>query len=170
MARKSGELTVSRADGNGDYDKLTFDITRSQPLPYNLMLTAGISAQIADKALFSSEEFGYGGANYGRAYDSSEITGDNGIAGKLELSYQLGVQIPKVQSISPYVFYDAAQIYDRANGKSSAASSGFGVRVNFFEKLSGSLEWTKPLTREVNANTPDNGKKSRVFFSITGRI
>ena len=167
---QNGDTLVSRADGNGDYDKITLDVTRSQPLPYSLMLTAGISAQISDKALFSGEEFGYGGANYGKAYDSSEITGDNGISGKIELSYQSGIQIPTVQNISPYIFYDIAQIYDRANDKSSAASAGFGIRINFLEKMSGLLEWAKPLTREVNANIPDNGKKARVFFSITGRI
>ena len=48
---------------------------------------AALSGQWASGPLYSSEEFGYGGKNFGRAYDQSELTGDHGVAASVEVDY-----------------------------------------------------------------------------------
>ena len=46
-----------------------------------------VAGQHADGGLVSAEEFGAGGARYGRAYDYSEISGDDGAAAAIELRH-----------------------------------------------------------------------------------
>jgi hemolysin activation/secretion protein len=164
----------SRARGRPDFTKLTLDASRTQQLPNNFALVAGMTGQWSANALLSSEEFGYGGSQYGRAYDSSEITGDNGFAGKLELQYSGQVEDIGLKYYQPFIFYDAGLTHDRdpvnTNAIRTATSAGIGIRFGLTEYFSGSLEMDKPLTRPVNANLPGGkGKEPRLFFSISAR-
>lgn len=165
-----GDNLASRADGHCDFTKLTLDITRTQYFQNNLSLNLGLSGQATNKALLSSEEFGFGGGNYGRAYNSSEITGDNGVAFKTELGYMLPVNIKNINMIQPYIFHDIGKVYDKDGENFSAASAGIGVRTSITEYMSGQIEWTKPLTRDVNENLPNNGRDSRIFFNLSFRM
>lgn len=48
-----------------------------------------LEAQTSSAPLLSGEEFGIGSRSFGRAYGPGEISGDSGIAGKLELGYKI---------------------------------------------------------------------------------
>ncbi|AVM75125.1 ShlB/FhaC/HecB family hemolysin secretion/activation protein [Magnetospirillum gryphiswaldense] len=164
----------SRARGRADFTKLTLDASRTQQLPNQFALIIGMTGQWSANALLSSEEFGYGGSQYGRAYDSSEITGDNGIAGKLELQYTNQVEDIGLKYYQPFIFYDAGLTHDRdpvnTNAVRTGTSAGIGIRFGLTDYFSGSLEIDKPLTRPVSANLPGGkGKEPRLFFSISAR-
>jgi hemolysin activation/secretion protein len=164
----------TRARGRPDFTKLTLDASRTQQLPNNFALVAAMTGQWSANALLSAEEFGYGGSQFGRAYDSSEITGDNGVAGKLELQYTNQVEDIGLKYYQPFIFYDAGLTHDRdpvnTNAIRTGTSAGVGVRFAVTDYFSGSLELDKPLTRPVNANLPGGkGKEPRLFFSITAR-
>ncbi len=169
----------SRADGRFDYQKITVNLSRKQELGYfspllsKLSLNAALMGQYADRGLLSSEECGLGGQQFGRAYDSSEIMGDSCIAASLELRYMLNTQGTPLQYAQLYTFYDGGQTTNRtplnASDKQtkSLSSNGLGVRYGMGKYLTGSLEYTKPLTRDV-AN--EGNRDARVFASISVRF
>lgn len=164
----------SRARGRSDFTKLTLDVSRTQQLGSGFALVAAATGQYAATSLLSSEEFGYGGSQYGRAYDSSEITGDSGAAAKLELQYTDQVEDIGLKYYQPFVFYDFGVTHDRdpVNQKATrtGASTGIGLRFGLTDYFSGSVELDLPLTRQVSANQPTGeGKDARLFFNITAR-
>lgn len=164
----------SRARGRSDFTKLTLDVSRTQQLGSGFAMVAAATGQYAATSLLSSEEFGYGGSQYGRAYDSSEITGDSGAAAKLELQYTDQVEDLGLKYYQPFVFYDFGVTHDRdpVNQKATrtGASTGVGIRFGLTDYLSGSVELDLPLTREVSANQPTGeGKDARLFFNISAR-
>ena len=155
---------VSRAGGRGDFTKLTLDASRLQSLGSGFSVYGAVRAQIASDVLLASEEFAVGGARFGRAYDSSEITGDGGIAGSLEARYAADVSaIDQLDSFQLYAFYDIGMAEKRGSDSESAASAGGGIRFGVFDTLSGSLEVAQPLTRDVAA---EGNRDTRFFFSL----
>ena len=169
-------VTKTRSHGRADFLKFTLDATRTQQLVDKFALVAGITAQYATTALLSAEQFGYGGQSYGRAYDSSEITGDSGAAGKLELQYTFQPELPQVKYVQPFTFFDYGVTTDRAPSAGVAAtrigsSVGFGARFGLTDYVTGSGDVDFPLTRQVAANTPTgHGKDPRFFFSLSARF
>jgi hemolysin activation/secretion protein len=117
----------------------------------------------------SSEEFGVGGSDYGRANDNSEIVGEDGIAAKLELQINDPVKAPYIDGYQLYGYYDIGKVWDRDNPtvrdqERSLASVGAGVRFDFTETISGSAELALPMTRDVQTQ---GDQDPRGFFSLT---
>jgi hemolysin activation/secretion protein len=164
----------SRARGRADFTKVTLDVSRTQQLGGGFSVLGALTGQYAATALLSAEEFGYGGAQFGRAYDSSEITGDNGAAAKLELQYTDQVEDVGLTFYQPFVFYDFGITHDRdpinQEATRTGASAGVGLRFGLTDYLNGSVEFDLPLTRQVSANQDTGrGKDPRLFFTITAR-
>ncbi|MEI8394979.1 MAG: ShlB/FhaC/HecB family hemolysin secretion/activation protein, partial [Rhodospirillaceae bacterium] len=78
-ANKGGQ---SRALAQPDFTKLTFGAQRLQPLPESFSVLVATEGQFSPDVLTSGEEFGVGGKLYGRAFDSSELTGSKGASAK----------------------------------------------------------------------------------------
>jgi hemolysin activation/secretion protein len=164
--------TISRVSGRSDYSKINFEISRLQNVRGPVNLYASVAGQYSPHRLLSAEEFGVGGSNYGRGYDPSEITGDRGIAAKLELQYSDTIKLPALESYQLYAFYDFGKVWqteDVTGGSASLASTGIGARANVTDWLTGTLEAAKPLTRAVSTADTDEGTDPRVFFSLTAR-
>jgi len=162
-ASEAGDDNLSRAQAKPGRSKLEISYSRVQslpkPLPRGFSVIGSLSGQLASGPLYASEEFGYGGQNFGRAYDSSEITGDNGVSGSLELRYQ---GIPKFYYITmmPYGFYDIGKVWNKDVGQKeplSGSSAGFGIKLASNLGLSTNFGMAFPLTREIAA--PLNGDK-----------
>ncbi len=105
-------------------------------------LQASATGQVASRSLMSSEEFGFGGSTFGRAYDSSELSGDSGMAGLLELRYNAVPNIANYAHFTPYAFYDAGKVWNMNSGQDtnvSASSAGFGTYVAAVHGISGNL-------------------------------
>lgn len=167
-ATEPGSDDLTRSLGRSDFTKVTLDVSRNQRLPYGFGLTVAGTGQWSAHELLSAEEFGYGGSDYGRAYDSSEITGDHGWAARAELQYLTTPKIPHAK-YHPYVFYDFGAVYnitpvDEPN-KETGASAGIGIRFSVWDHVSGYLEVAKPLTRKVDA-MGDDGDEPRIFFRL----
>lgn len=162
----------SRPDGHTIFTKVSGTLSRLQGLGSRFSLLGAVHGQYVRVALLATEQFSYGGTDYGRGYDPSEIVGDRGLAGKIELRMDTEPELRFLQSVQYYVFYDAGLIWNIDNvdlpGKQTAMSTGVGARVNFMPQLSGSVFIAKPLTLPVatmqllgrNANAP------RVFFQL----
>jgi hemolysin activation/secretion protein len=167
-ATKSGAANKSRANGKGSFTKLTGDVQRLQKLISRWSLLVSGSWQYSFDPLLASEEFGVGGSVYGRGYDSSEITGDHGIAAKVELQYSFAT-FPDFQV---YSFYDYGTIEQKnptaaEDAQEQLYSAGGGVRYNVTESISGYIEADKPLAENVSA---EGDKDWRVYFRTVLRF
>ncbi len=157
-ASKQGDSNISRADASPDFAKLEAYYNRRDFFGADFALTTSLSGQWASRSLFSSEEFGYGGARFGRAYDSYEISGDHGITASLELTYS-GLNSIYNNRINPFLFYDIGKVWneglDSANTM-SAASAGGGIRVYndsgvYFNTLL-AFPTTKPIETPIQSS------------------
>ncbi len=169
-ATKTGSNNLSRQQGRSDFIKTTLNATRQQEIvPYVQMINS-VSAQYAPHPLLSSEEFGYGGASLGRAYDPSEITGDRGVSGSVEILYTDVDPVPIVNlKFVPFIFYDIGKVWnsDRGAKPQSAASAGFGTHYDFNQTLSGSFQIAYPLTKSVDNPVMDIKSGPRVLFNVS---
>jgi hemolysin activation/secretion protein len=166
-ATRRGDPNKSRATASGEFTRFNIELSRIQPLTEGLYVRVGAVAQLTDDSLLASEEFGLGGVQYGRAYDPSEITGDEGVAGKVELFYTLPPQ--GFATIEPYVYYEGGEVSQNEPlpgepRRASLESAGIGVRIGFNDRFGASIEYAQPLGRDVAAEGNDDG---RFFFSLS---
>ena len=155
-ASSRGAPDISRAQAKPDFAKLEVALSRLQSLTEDWSLLLAATGQQASGPLYSAEEFGYGGQGFGRAFDPSEITGDHGAAGSLELRYT-GWSVGRAQyaaTLSPYAFYDIGVVWNEdidQPGRQSGASAGFGMRAATAAGVEGNIGLAFPLTRSVDS-------------------
>lgn len=166
-ASKPGSPRVSRPEGRSAFTKLSGEALRLQQLGPGWMLLGAMSWQFSFEKLLASEEFGAGGSQFGRGFDSSEITGDHGAAFKLELQKNFAINKALVKDIQAYAFFDYGKVWSRlkvSSKKDDLRSIGLGFRFNVTDYLSGYLEWDKPLNRIVAS---EGNKDARLFFNLS---
>lgn len=169
----------SRPRARNGFRKLTAEVSRRQNLD---MAVRGLALYAVAKAqtsfgdpLFSSEQFGIGGAVIGTAYDPSEIIGDRGLAGRIELQYAAAV--PSLQiGAQFYGFYDAGAVANRValpgeKHSDSLSSAGGGLRFSLSGHVSGYAEVAHPLDHDVTARrlAKLDPRATRAFLGLTLR-
>lgn len=162
------KTATSRNDANPAFTKVDFSIARAQPLYDAFSLTVTASGQYSFSHLPASEEYAVGGPRFGRAYDAAAITGENGIAGSLQLNYGIYPETSWIERIIPYLFYDIGKAWDDETSSSvglneSLASAGLGLQVILAEGINFKVEYAKPLT-EVPVG--DDKKNGTVFITL----
>ena len=168
---KAGDLNLTRNDAKPNFRKIELTLQRQENLLPDIALVTATSMQRASGTLYSSEQFGYGGQNFGRAFDSSEIIGDHGISGSAELRYNMIKDLDPV-AVVPYTFYDIGKVWSihPSNGQpgdESGSSAGFGVRMDSDIGVNGNLGLAFPLTRTIA--TPiygHNGNFPRILLQV----
>ncbi len=178
-ASDSDDENLSRPEGSGTFTKLQIDLQRLQRLAPGLNILVVAQGQLASGALLASEEFGVGGTNVGRGYNNSEIIGDHGLAGKLELQYGESLEnfLGFVNSYQVYGFYDAGIVWnieqpDEATvaAQDTLHSVGAGVRMNLLDDLSLNLEIAHRLGGNDN-NIENLGlANTRGYLSLIARF
>jgi len=163
----------STATGTPDFIKGTMQASRLQPIEGPVNLYISTTGQASANTLLTAEQFSLGGANFGSAYDPSEIIGDSGIAGRVELQYNRSGDFYYLPNYQLYGFYDIGTVWTRnaaagLKDTESLADVGVGTRFNIMEPVSGGLEIGWPLTRKVAADGGD-GYMPRLFFSLAYR-
>lgn len=172
-ATTSSVVTSSRPGGTGDFTKMYFNTSRLQQLFWRLSLFGLVQGQYTFNPLLTSEQYGFGGSQLGRGYDSAEIIGDRGLSGSLEGRMDFFPGSILLQTLELYYYYDAGVIWNikfnaGVNMKSSATSTGFGARFSLLKYVFGNLMFTQPLTKQVNAlQIIGEGRRPRIFFSLT---
>ena len=164
-ATAEGDPLASRAGATPTFQKVTFYAARLQSLAPRWSLLAALSGQDSKNNLLSPEQFAFGGADFGRGYDASDLTGDAGAAGKLELRYS-GAGFGFVRDYTLYAFYDRGCIHNNsaAPADDCADSSGLGARFSATHGISGYVEYAKPVNHDIPA---EGDRKSRVFAGLT---
>lgn len=162
----------TRAEGNPQYTKAKLDLQRLQRITPQLNLLIAGQGQWAASPLLSSEEFGVGGVFFGRGYDSSEIVGDDGIAGKLELQWNKPKEIKYINNYQLFVHLDSGKVWNQdattsAEKQDSLTSTGFGVRADITEKTKAGVGVSFPLTRERDTT---GDRDPRYYFNVSHKF
>jgi hemolysin activation/secretion protein len=170
-ATENGSPSLSRPGAHTDFTKVTSTVKRIQVIwgPVNVALTA--QGQYAFAPLVAGEQISFGGYQIGRGYDPSAISGDHGLGGSAELRYDTRIDQYFIQTVEPYIFYDAAKIWNRLGGNGSGLalhSAGAGVRVGLDHNISTGVEFAHTLTAVPGS---DNGsRKYKVLFNAAVRF
>lgn len=173
-ANEEGDSNMTRSAGDPQFTKLEMEIQRLQRVTNQVNLLLAARGQIANDALLSSEEFSVGGINSGRGYDPSEITGDNGVSGKVELQWRDPVRLePKyVDSYQLFGFYDIGRVWNddattSTQKRDSVASVGAGVRFDLPYEINADFAVAFPLTREPSTQ---NDHDPKFYLGVTKRF
>ena len=169
-ASHRGDDYLSREGASGKFSALNFWFTRYQTLSDAWSLKLASAGQTASGPLFTSQQFYLGGLAFGRGYGSAEISGDNGIAGSVELRFDQKTSYQYLSGYQLYGFVDTGLAWNdgyRPSDGLSLTSAGGGVRFFLTEGLQADIGVAAPLSYRA----PDNpGRGARVLFSLTSAL
>ena len=127
-------------------------------------------AQYAFDPLLSFEEFTAGNYTVGRGYDPATLSGDSGVGFSAELRGPRLMPVARSQlAIQPYVFGDAAWVWNKNDGVGAErlTSAGGGVRAELSDRLRLDSVVAVPLEKTGFA---DRKGDVRLLVTLTGRI
>ncbi len=166
-ASSENDIRLSRPAGDPEFSKITAEAQRLQRVTSSVNIFVGARGQLANAALLSSEEFGVGGINSGRGFDPSEIVGDDGVSGKVEVQWNEPTPINYLEDYQLFGFYDIGKVWNDdatiSDDDESLASAGFGMRAELPSEINASLAVAFPLTRDVQTQRDDGAK---AYFSL----
>ena len=134
--------TPGRLNERIDFTKVAFEISRTQTLfvPWSgssVALNARIVGQGSHGVLPPAEKFFLGGSEINRGFYSGEVSGDNALAGSLELRLNTGIDLSAFSYPIPvtaqfYAFYDRGETWEnqKSDPNTRISSEGIGSRVN----------------------------------------
>src|SRR5215468_7741128 len=171
---ENGDLLLSTAHGRVDFTKVEATYSRTQPLFDRLSLLVAAHGQYTAKALLSPELCGYGGRAFGRAFDPSQLVGDQCVEVLAELRYDLPHNIKQMTQAQLYAYADRGWLHNLAPVTGApvnldAASVGGGIR----------LGWQPPpfapyggFSTDLSVGKAIDGPRNdwRFFFIVTGRL
>lgn len=171
---EKGDSNLTRSNGDPAFTKFNLDASRLQRLYGPFTGLVAMSGQYSLDSLLASEQFGLGGSEFGRGYDASEVIGDHGLAGKLELAYNGTVQKKYLDTYQVYTFYDLGAVWTRSPlagqpDRESVSSAGIGTRLSFTPNLRGDAFLAKPLTHDIPSRGDDN-RDWRFKFALTSNF
>ena len=169
-ASHCGDDDLSRVGASGTFSALTFWFTRYQTLTDAWSLKLAAAGQIASDPLFTSQQFYLGGLAFGRGYGSAEVSGDNGLAGSVELRFDQKANLPYLSGYQLYGFVDSGVAWNdgyRPSDGITLVSAGGGVRFFMLDGLKADLGVAAPLSYRA----PDNPTRgARVLFSLSSAL
>ncbi|MHC4046569.1 ShlB/FhaC/HecB family hemolysin secretion/activation protein [Bradyrhizobium sp. 23AC] len=158
---------LSRDGASSNFSVLNLWFTRYQTLNDTWSLKLSAASQTASRPLFTSQQFYLGGAAFGRGYGAAEISGDNGLAGSLELRFDQKLNFRYWTGYQLYAFGDAGAVWNdgyRLSDGLSLTSAGAGVRFFLPDDLQADLGVAVPLSYRAL----DNERRSpRFLFTLS---
>jgi len=147
-ASHSGDAFLSNSNGSGIFSVLNFSFARYQNLSDVVSVKVSSSGQWASAPLLTSQQFYIGGPIFGRGYYSGDLSGDNGIAGAVELRFDQKLTDGFLKGYQLYSFIDGGAAWNYGDGRDnvlSLTSAGAGVRFYLPDELLADLTITVPL-------------------------
>lgn len=158
---------LSRDGASSNFSVLNFWFTRYQTLNDAWSLKLAAASQTASRPLFTSQQFYLGGAAFGRGYGAAEISGDNGLAGSLELRFDQKLNFRYWTGYQLYAFGDAGAVWNdgyRLSEGLALTSAGAGVRFFLPDDFLADFGVAVPL----GYRAPDNERRSpRFLFTLS---
>lgn len=152
------------------FSALNFWFTRYQTINDSFSLKLASAGQVASGPMYLSQQFYLGGLAFGRGYGAAEISGDNGIAGSLELRYDHKLNYQYWSGFQLYSFVDSGLVWWdglRPWDGTALTSAGGGVRLFLVGDLQADLGVAVPL----GYRAPDNSARSaRFLFTLSNAL
>jgi hemolysin activation/secretion protein len=161
---------TSRYDASAKFSALNFWYTRYQTITEALSIKLAGAGQVASGPLFLSQQFYLGGFAFGRGYGAAEISGDNGIAGSLELRFDQKLNYRYWTGYQLYAFTDAGTAWNdgfRFGDGYALTSAGAGVRFFFGNDLQADIGIAVPLGYRSWYNP---SRDPRLLFSLSNAL
>lgn len=149
-ATHEGDPLASRYDGDARYVAGVFQADWARTIAGPFSVAVASIAQVASRPLLATAEISLGGPAFGRAYDYSERTGDQGVLGSAEFRLDLAhLLAPTAQRVQVYAFGDGGTVTNLrgGGGGGSLASAGAGLRVGQ-GRVDAGFEVAFPLTSD----------------------
>jgi hemolysin activation/secretion protein len=168
-----GARQASPAYGEPVFTKGSFSLERLQVMPAGFAQRLAAMGQFALEPLPPSEDFQYGGPDFGQAFYAGELSGDEGIAALAELVHPLPpAMLPRqLAGTSLFVLTDYGRIWNRdtpyAPATDSGASFAFGIKFVILRKFN--LEFGAATPIEVPEYTQSN-EHWRFLFGTSGQF
>lgn len=145
-ATQGNDPISSRRDGSGQFTKSEMWLTWNRKLGQGYSLRARASGQLASRPLLSPQEIDIGGPRFGRGFNYSERSGDQGVLGSFELRKYSSKPAKGVSWAQLYVFADGGFVDNLRGGRGggSLMSAGGGVRAGL-DKFELGLEAAVPV-------------------------
>ncbi len=168
-ASKKSDNNLSRKKVDSNYKRLEFSLNRFQTLGYSFMMVNSVAGQLSSGRLYSSSRFGYGGQLFGKAYDQSEITGDRGINGGIELRY---ISLPsfKKTNLAPFLYYDIGRIWNANEDPRILSSIGYGIRAESSNGFTASFIIANPIEERSKLSSYAELRDEKYLFQISYRF
>jgi hemolysin activation/secretion protein len=158
---------LSHDGASSNFSILNVWFTRYQTLNDAWSIKVSAASQTASRPLFTSQQFYLGGAAFGRGYGAAEISGDNGLAGSLELRFDQKLNFAYWSGYQLYAFGDAGAVWNdgyRISDGLALTSAGVGVRFFLPQDLQADFGVAVPLSYRA----PDNERRSpRFLFTLS---
>ena len=168
LGSSSKTFDINRYNSDGNFVYLRGDLSQTWQLPKSAEAFIKVQGQLSPEPLVNSEQIGGGGLGTVRGYLESEVLGDSGVFGTVELRSPslLGV-LQKGKEWRVYAFSDVGEITLRNSlpGQDSyydLASYGVGSRLQLFDHLNGSVDAAFPLISQSSTSAHD--------FRLTFRV
>jgi hemolysin activation/secretion protein len=176
-----------RFAASASFTHLNADLSHTQELPEGFQLYGKVQGQVADGPLVSSEQLSVGGLDTVRGYLESEVLGDNGIVGNLEVrSPNIGELLQKQvkdevgQGAARFTTFNELRLFGFADAgtvtvldplpeqqsKFDVWSYGVGTRFKLLNYLNGTVIYSVPMISQTYTQARD----PRVSFRIWGEF
>lgn len=169
-ASQRGDGFLSREGVNPKYHKIELRLNRFQNFGRSWSTALSSELQLSSGRLYSSGRLGYGGQSFGRSFDSSEITGDNGINIGGEVRYlsipRVSLPILKRTRLIPYAYYDIGHLWDSGGATIIASSIGEGFRVESTSGFGANFLIANPIENRGSLADYYNHQDPRYLFEI----
>ena len=154
-----------------NFVRLNLNTSDTHYFTQNTSVAFGSAFQLTPNTLVSSEQLGYGGSTFGRAFVPSVISGDNGALGSLALRYDLPTP-SYISLLQPEIFYDAGVVSLNdspavTDSGSFGESAGVGLNMMLIHHVQMSLILAKPLKITQSSDVPMSWQG---FFNVTGTL
>lgn len=143
LGSRLGTSPESNDSRRADFRLMEFGIERKNRFGDAWELELNLLGQFSASGLPGSERFTIGGKYIGQAFDPAELSGDSGLAGKVQLGRI--TSMPFESAAFLYGFYDIGAVWRNSSAdRQSAASTGSGIAFES-ERLSTYIELAYPL-------------------------
>jgi hemolysin activation/secretion protein len=178
------EFDNKRAYASASFTHLNLDVSHTQELPQGFQLYGKVQGQVADGPLVSSEQFSIGGLDTVRGYLESEVLGDNGVVGNLELrSPNVGDLLQKQikgeagQASAHFTTFNEWRFFAFADAgvatvlhpltdqqsKFDVWSYGVGTRFKVFDYVNGMVAYSVPMVSQTYSQARDPRVNIRIW-------
>ncbi|NQZ14065.1 MAG: ShlB/FhaC/HecB family hemolysin secretion/activation protein [Alphaproteobacteria bacterium] len=162
-----GDANLTRATGDPTFTKANIELQRLQRVTSTVNVLLKGRGQLSNNPLLSSEEFGLGGIGTIRGFDPSEVVGDDGIGGSVEVQWDTPVEMAQL-----FGFLDSGTVWNQdatnsGDKRTSLTSTGGGVRLDLPMEVDAEFIAAFPLHRDIQTQGEHD---PQFFFSLNKKF